>query len=137
MFSPLWKILNFEEVMLMFKIRNMRVEDVEDVARMVALDHDEDLERGYRIALGHTIDHLNIVPQHCYVIENEAGNIIATMILHPQEKVFEVEDFHVERINENKEALSLLKTKLLAYLETVKTEVLCCPYALRRLMALC
>jgi hypothetical protein len=32
------------------------------------------------------------------------------------------------------EALALLKTKLMEYLEKVQTEVLCCPYALKRLM---
>jgi hypothetical protein len=57
------------------------------------------------------------------------------MVLHPQENVLEIEDFHVKEIQRNKEALALLKTKLLRYLENVQTEVLCCPYALRRLMA--
>ncbi len=57
------------------------------------------------------------------------------MVLHPQEEVFEIEDFHVERIQQNTEALELLKAKLLAYLEIVETEVVCCPYALRRLVS--
>jgi hypothetical protein len=122
------------EVMLMFNIRNMRVEDVEIVARMVALDHDNDLEKGYKEAKEHTLDHLKIVPQHCYVVENDNKQIAAGMVLHPQDKVFEIEGFHVKEITRNKEALTLLKAKLLKYLEEVQTEVLCCPYAIRRLM---
>jgi hypothetical protein len=118
----------------MLKIRDMMVEDVETVARMVALDHDDDPEKGYREARGHTLDHLKIVPQHCYVVENDDKQVIAAMVLHPQQEVFEIEDFHVKEIQRNKEALALLKTKLLEYLITVQTEILCCPYALRRLM---
>jgi len=118
----------------MFKIRNMRVEDVETVVKMVALDHDNDPEKGYREAKEHTLDHLEIVPQHCYVVENDDKQVIAAMVLHPQEKVFEIEDFHVKEIQRNKEALALLKTKLFRYLENVQTEVLCCPYAIRRLV---
>jgi hypothetical protein len=57
------------------------------------------------------------------------------MILHPQEKVFEIEDFHVKKVQQNREALALLKEKLKEYLEEIETEILCCPYALRRLMA--
>jgi len=121
----------------MLKIRNMRVEDVETVAKMVALDHDNDPEKGYREAKEHTLDHLKIVPQHCYVAENDDKQVIAAMVLHPQDEVFEIEDFHVKEIQRNKEALALLKTKLLRYLENVQTEVLCCPYALRRLVATC
>jgi len=112
----------------------MRVEDAETVAKMVALDHDNDLEKGYREAREHTLDHLKIVPQHCYVVENDDKQIVAAMILHPQDKVFEIEDFHVREIQRNKEALTLLKARLLECLENVQTEVLCCPYALRRLM---
>jgi predicted GNAT family acetyltransferase len=119
----------------MLKIRNMRVEDVEAAARMVALDHDSDPEKGYREAKENTLDHLKIVPQHCYVVENDDKQVIVAMVLHPQKKVFEIEDFHVKEIQRNKEALALLKTKLLGYLENVQTEVLCCPYAIRRLMA--
>jgi hypothetical protein len=122
------------EVMLMSNIRNMRVEDVEIVAKMVALDHDNDPEKGYKEAKKHTLDHLKIVPQHCYVVENDNKQIVAAMVLHPQDKVFEIEDFHVKEISRNKEALALLKTKLLEYLEEVQIEVLCCPYALRRLL---
>ena len=118
----------------MFKIRNMRIEDLETVAEMVALDHDEDFEKGYRIALEHTKEHLKIVPEHCYVVENEAGRVIGAMVLHPQKKIFEIEDFHIKDIEQNKEALFLLKKKLATYLENVKTEILCCPYALRRLI---
>lgn len=118
----------------MLKIRNMRVEDVETVAKMVALDHDADMEKGYREASEHTLDHLKIVPQHCYVVEDNDKQIVAIMVLHPQEKVFEIEDFHVKEIQRNKQALDLLKAKLLEYLASVQTEVLCCPYALRRLM---
>jgi len=118
----------------MLEIRNMRVEDVEAVAEMVALDHDSDLEKGYKEAREHTLDHLKIVPDHCYVVEDRDKQIVAAMILHPQEKVFEIEDFHVRDIQQNKEALTLLKEKLLKYLEGVETEVLCCPYALRRLI---
>jgi len=119
----------------MLKIRDMRVEDVEIVAKMVALDHDDDPEKGYREAREHTLDHLKIVPQHCYVVEDDDKQIVAAMVLHPQDKVFEIEDFHVKEIQRNKEALALLKTRLLEYLENVQTEILCCPYALRRLMA--
>ena len=119
----------------MLKIRNMRVEDVETVARMVALDHDNNQEKGYREAREHTLDHLKIVSQHCYVVENDDKQIIGAMVLHPQDKVFEIEDFHVKEIQRNKDALALLKAKLREYLENVQTEVLCCPYALRRLMA--
>jgi hypothetical protein len=67
-------------------------------------------------------------------VENEVGQVIGAMILHPQEKVFEIEDFHIKDVKQNKKALSLLKKKLVTYLESVKTEVLCCPYALRRLI---
>ena len=119
----------------MLKIRNMRVEDVEIVAKMVALDHDDDPEKGYREAREHTLDHLQVVPQHCYVMEDDDKQIVAAMVLHPQDKVFEIEDFHVKEIQRNKQALALLKARLLEYLENVQTEVLCCPYALRRLMA--
>jgi len=35
-----------EEVMLIYRIRGMKAEDVETVARMVALDHDIDPEKG-------------------------------------------------------------------------------------------
>ena len=115
-------------------IRNMKVEDVETVAKMVALDHDKDVEKGYEEAKEHTMDHLKIVPQHCYIVENDNKLIIAVMVLHPQEKVFEIEDFHVKEMDKNKRALALLKAKLLEYLENVQTEVLCCPYALRRLI---
>jgi len=118
----------------MLKIRSMRVEDVETVARVVALDHDNDPEKGYREAVEHTLDHLKIVPQHCYVVENDDEQIIAVMVLHPQNEVFEIEDFHIREIQRNKEALALLKARLLEYLENVQTEVLCCPYAMRRLM---
>ena len=118
----------------MVNIRNMRVEDVEIVARMVALDHDSDPEKGYEEAREHTLDHLKIVPRHCYVVENNDKQIVAAMALHPQDKVFEIEDLHVKEIERNKEALALLKAKLLEYLENVQTEVLCCPYAIRRLM---
>jgi len=116
-------------------VRNIKVEDVEIVARMVALDHDDDPEKGYREAREHTLDHLRIVPQHCYVVEGDDKQIIAAMVLHPQDKIFEIEDFHVKEIRQNREALALLKAKLLEYLENVQTEVLCCPYALRRLIA--
>ena len=56
------------------------------------------------------------------------------MVLHPRDEVFEIEDFHIKEIQQNKEALALLKTKLMEYLENVQTEVLCCPYALKRLI---
>lgn len=55
--------------------------------------------------------------------------------LHPQDEVFEIEDFHVKEIHQNKEASNLLKAKLLKCLENVQTEVLCCPFAIRKLMA--
>jgi len=120
----------------MIKIRNMRVEDVEAVARMVALDHDSDVEKGYKEAKQHTLDHLEIVLKHCYVVEKEDAEIVAAMVLHPQDKVFEIEDFHVKQIEQNKEALNMLKRKLMEYVKTVETEVLCCPYALKRLIAI-
>jgi hypothetical protein len=112
----------------------MKVEDVEAVARIVALDHDNDPEKGYKEAREHTLDHLRIVPQHCYVVESGDKQIVAAMVLHPRDEVFEIEDFHVKEIQRNKEALALLKAKLLEYLENVQTEVLCCPYAIRRLI---
>ena len=115
-------------------IRIMRLEDVEVVARMDALDHDRDVEKGYQEAREHTIDHLRIVPQHCYVVEDDRGSIIGAMVLHPQEELFEIEDFHVKDIQNNKEALTLLKKKLMEYIESVETEILCCPYAMKRLM---
>ncbi|MFX0181440.1 MAG: hypothetical protein ACFE95_00050 [Candidatus Hodarchaeota archaeon] len=118
----------------MVKIHNMTIQDVEAVARMVALDHNEDPEKGYREAKEHTLDHLKIVPQHCYVVENEKEGIIAAMVLHPQKEIFEIEDFHIKGILQNKEAFELLKAKLLEYLETIQTEVICCPFALRRLL---
>jgi hypothetical protein len=118
----------------MSNIRAMRVEDVETVARMDALDHDPDPEKGYKEAKKHTLDHLKTVPQHCYFVEDDKDGIIAAMVLHPRKKVFEVEDFHVKDIQTNKEALALLKKKLMEYLAGVQTEVLCCPYAIRRLM---
>jgi hypothetical protein len=118
----------------MLKIRAMRVEDVETVARMDALDYNRDSKKGYEEAKQHAYDHLEIVPQHCYVVEDNKGLIIAAMVLHPQKKIFEIEDFHVVDVQRNKEALTLLKRKLMEYLEGVETEVLCCPYAVRRLM---
>ena len=56
------------------------------------------------------------------------------MVLHPREEIFEIEDFHVRDIQHNEEALEILKSKLMDYLETVETEVLCCPYAIKRLL---
>ena len=120
----------------MLKIRNMRAEDVETVAKMMALDHDNDPEKGHREAKEHTLDHLKIVPQHCHVVEEDDKQVIAAMVLHPQEEVFEIEDFHVKEIQRNKEALALLKTKLLGYLENIQTEILCCPYAFKRLVTI-
>ena len=119
----------------MFTIRNMRVDDVEAVARMVALDHDPDPEKGCREAKKHTLDHLDIVPQNCYVVEKMSGEVVAAMVLHPQEKVFEIEDFHVKQMEQNQQALILLKAILMEYMKTVDTEVLCCPYAMKRLIA--
>ena len=121
------------EVMLTYKIRRMKAEDVEAVARMVAPDLNIDPEKGYEEAKEHTYDHLEIVPENCYVVEKDE-QVIGAMVLHPQEKVFEIEDFHVKDVQQNKEAFDLLKTKLLEALEKVETEVLCCPYAIRRLM---
>ncbi|MEM2988256.1 MAG: hypothetical protein QXK26_04385 [Candidatus Bathyarchaeia archaeon] len=42
----------------------------------------------------------------------KAGGIVAVMVLHPQEEVFEIEDFHVKEVQKNKEALALLKGKV-------------------------
>ena len=118
----------------MYTVRVMGIQDIETVAKMVALDHDSDLEKGYEIAKEHTLGHLKVVPQHCYVVEDNMGNIVGVMILHPQDKIFEIEDFHVKDIQHNKGALNVLKEKLMEYLENVETEVLCCPYALKRLI---
>lgn len=118
----------------MYTIRAMRIEDVEMVARLVAPDHDRDPEEGYKMAKEHTFDHLKIVPQHCYVVEDNKGIIIGVMILHPQDEVFEIEDFHIKDIQRNKGALKILKEKLMEYLKNVETEILCCPYALKRLI---
>jgi hypothetical protein len=112
----------------------MRTEDVETVAKMVALDHNKDPEKGFKEARQHTRDHLEIVPQHCYVIENDDKQIIAAVVLHPRDEVFEIEDFHVRDIKQNRDALGLLKAKLMEYLKNVETGVLCCPYALKRLI---
>ena len=112
--ASLFQIL--KEVKFVFRICSMKVGDVESVAKMPALDP------------------LKIVSQHCYVVEKD-GNFIAAMILHPQEKVLEIEDLHVKQVQQNMEALALLKAKLKEYLEEVETEILCCPYALGRLMA--
>jgi hypothetical protein len=92
------------------------------------------MEKGYEEAKQHTIDHLEIVPENCFVVENDLGEIVAAMVLHPRKKVFEIEDFHVKDIQTNKDALELLKSKLLERLEGVETEVLSCPYAMRRIM---
>lgn len=51
-----------EEVILTCKILRMETEDVETVARMVALDHNADPKKGYEEANEHTLDHLGIVP---------------------------------------------------------------------------
>ena len=118
----------------MTSIRAMRIEDVETVARMDALDYDRDAKKGYKEAKEHTLDHLKIVPEKCYVVEDDKSNIIGAMVLHPRKEVFEIEDFHVKDIQSNKGALILLKRKLAEHLEGVETEVLCCPYAIRRLM---
>jgi hypothetical protein len=111
----------------------MKAEDVEAVARMVALDHDNEPEKDYREAKEHTLDHLEIVPQQCYVIEDDEKRIIAAMVLHPRDEIFEIEDSHLKEVQQNIEALTMLKTKLMEYLENVQTEVLCCPYAIKRL----
>lgn len=118
----------------MYKIHAMKIVDIETVARMDALDHDPDPEMGYKKAKEHTLDHLRVVPQHCYVVEDGEGSIIGAMILHPQDEYFEIEDFHVRDIELNKEALSILKKKLIEYLVNVKTEVLCCPFTMRGLL---
>jgi len=118
----------------MTRIRAMRVEDVETVARMDALDYGHDPEKGYKEAKEHALDHLKIVPEKCYVVEGDEGNIIGAMVLHPRKEVFEIEDFHVKDVQTNREASRLLKKKLMEHLESVETEVLCCPYAFRRLM---
>ncbi|MEM3581018.1 MAG: hypothetical protein QXH40_01635 [Candidatus Bathyarchaeia archaeon] len=76
----------------MFKIRNMKIGDVETVARIVALDHSDDYEEGFRIAFEHTMDHLKIVPEYCYVVE-KAGEIVAAMVLHPQEEFLKLKTF--------------------------------------------
>jgi hypothetical protein len=116
------------------KIRGMRVEDVETVARMDALDYDRDPDKGYLEAREHALDHLKVVPEKCYIVEDDNGSIIGAMVLHPRKEVFEIEDFHVKDVRTNREALTLLKKKLIEHLEGVETEVLCCPYAIRRLM---
>jgi hypothetical protein len=77
-----------------------------------------------------TLDHLKIVSEKCHVVEDDKGNLIGAMVLHPRKEVSEIEDFHVRGIHTNKEALALLKKKLLEHLEGVETEVLCCSYAI-------
>ena len=120
----------------MVRIRAMRVEDAETVGRMDALDYDRDPEKGHKVAKEHALEHLKIVPENCYVVEDEEGTIVGAMVLHPRKDVFEIEDFHVKDIETNREALALLKKKLLERLKDVETEVLCCPYAARRLVEL-
>lgn len=71
---------------------------METVARMAALDYHNDPEKGYRKAKEHTLDHLKIVSQHCYVVEDDDKQVIAVIVLHPQEKIFEIEDFHMKEI---------------------------------------
>jgi polyphosphate kinase 2 (PPK2 family) len=66
----------------------MRVEYVETVARMAALVYHNDPEKGYRKAKEHTLDHLKIVSQHWYVVENDDKQVIAAMVLHSQSKIF-------------------------------------------------
>jgi len=61
-------------------------EDVDMVARMLALDHDNDPEKVYREAREHTLEHLEIVPQHCYVVESDDKQILAAMVLIPKIK---------------------------------------------------
>ena len=92
-------------------IRAMRVEDAETVARMDALDHDHDPEKGYKEAKKHTLDHLQIVPQHCYVVEDDEGGIVAAMVLHPRKEVFEVEDFHVKDIHTEPRSFCIAQEK--------------------------
>ena len=41
----------------MINIRHIKIEDVENVAGMVALDHDKDQQKGYVEAREHTLDH--------------------------------------------------------------------------------
>lgn len=60
----------------MLRIRNMRVEDAEAVATMDALDHNSNPEKGYKEAREHTLDHPKIVAQHCYVVEDDAGQTL-------------------------------------------------------------
>ncbi|KPV62978.1 MAG: hypothetical protein AOA65_1531 [Candidatus Bathyarchaeota archaeon BA1] len=48
----------------------------------------------------HTLDHLKIVPKHCYVVKADNNGIIGVMVLHLQEKIFEIEDFRVKRIEQ-------------------------------------
>jgi len=35
-------------------------------------------------------------------VENEEGQVIVVVILHPQGKVFEIEDFHIKMLSEIK-----------------------------------
>jgi hypothetical protein len=93
------------------KIRAMRVEDVETVAKMDALDHDRDPERGYREAKQHTLDHLEIVPQHCYVVENNESRIIGAMVLHPRKELFEIKHFESQEIAQKAGRLERLLSK--------------------------
>lgn len=82
----------------MLKIRNMRVEDMETMAKMVALGHNDYLEKVLRKARKHMLGRTKIVPQHCYVMENDEKQVVAAMVLHPQDEVFEIECFHVKEI---------------------------------------
>ena len=111
----------------------MKNEDIQIVAKMVALDYNKNYEKGYTEALEHASDHLNDVPDYCYVAQKN-GQIVGTMILHPQKGVFEIEDFHITKFQENKEAYYLLKDKLREYVKELTADISCCPCAFRRLI---
>jgi len=119
----------------MVKVRNMKMKDLDKVARLLAIDYSLDLEKGFIEALKHTKEHLEIVPQHCFVAEAD-NEVVGVLILHPQKEILEIEDFHVKDVVKNKEAAIKLKNKVLEYLEHTRVDVLCCPIVLKRLITI-
>lgn len=117
------------------QVRRMREKDLDKVARMLAEDFDADFNKGFREAREHTEDHLKAMPEHCYVVEKDS-EVVGTLVLHPQDRVFEIEDFHVKDVEQNRKAAMILRETLLTYLENVKTTVTSCPINIRRLLAL-
>lgn len=117
------------------KVRKMKETDLDRVARLLAEDFNVNLERGFKEAREHTEDHFNTVPEYCYVVEKD-GEVVGTLVLHPQSEVFEIENFHVKDLEQNREAAIKLRETLLARLKKIKITVTSCPINLRRLLTL-